>query len=207
MSGRASSIDWAADDAELHLWLANILAPLREEALGYAKALNFQQSQHLKRLGIEPAGAMASRIVGVSQVDIDKADNWSPAQTGPFYITIAVSEREAITDIVAFSPDAPDQWYLRRGSSWALGLDEIAAVQSGWHGASLFISPTPLDWLRAGMRGACVIDWTRDAMDTLRSLSGIQVADRKFAQALRLQLSKPPRLPEINVFGGKRDAA
>jgi len=40
--------------ADLKLWSANILAPLRGEAQGYAKALTFAQASALHKLGLKP---------------------------------------------------------------------------------------------------------------------------------------------------------
>lgn len=192
--------------ADLELWSANILAPLRAESQAYARGLSFAQASALHKMGLNPALIIESGLVGVSQVEIAADETWSPSEHGPYYITIAVSEADAITDIVAFSPDNPNEWFLRRGAAWALGMDHINAALA-WPDTVVSLSSTPLDWLRAGMGGACVIDWTLDAMNTIRSLQEIEVSSPKFAAALRLQLSKPPRLPEIAVSGDKKNAA
>ena len=113
----------------------------------------------------------------------------------------------AIIDIVAFDPEKPDEWFLRTGNAWALGMDAIAEARDNWTGNRIFLSATPLDWLRAGMRGACVIDWTLDAVTTLRDAVEIQVAEPRFARALRLELSRQPRITEIAVKTGTRHAA
>lgn len=203
----AESLFTPEEDAELRLWSANILAPLRVEAQRYASALTFEQSSALIKLGLSPASIIQSGLVGVAQVEIGKNDIWSPAEHGPYFLTIAVNEEEAVTDIVAFSPDKPNEWFLRIGSAWALGLDNILEAQTGWPGSSVLLHETPLDWLRSGMEGSCVIDWTDDAIIALRSLPHIDVARPKFAAALRLQLSKPPRLPEIDITGGQKRGA
>ena len=192
--------------ADLKLWSANILAPLRGEAQGYAKALTFAQASALHKLGLKPGPIMESGLVGVSQIEIAANETWSPSDHGPYYLTIAVNEAEAVTDIVAFAPDKPNEWFLRRGSAWALGMDHINGALA-WPDTIVSLSATPLDWLRADMWGACVLDWTTDAIDTIRALQEIEVSSPKFAAALRLQLSKPPRLPEIAVSGDKKNAA
>lgn len=192
--------------ADLELWSANILAPLRGEAQGYAKALSFAQATALHKLGLNPPLIIQSGLVGVTQAEIDKNDIWSPSDQGPYYITIAVRDGEAVTDIVAFSPDKPNEWFLRRGVAWALGLDKINDALA-WPETVVPLAATPLDWLRSGMVGACVIDWTPDAVEAIRALQQIEVSSPKFAAALRLQLSKPPRLPEIAVSGDKKNAA
>ncbi|MBK9661479.1 MAG: hypothetical protein IPO68_16530 [Chitinophagaceae bacterium] len=192
--------------ADLKLWSANILAPLRGEAQGYAKALTFAQASALHKLGLKPGPIIESGLVGVSQIEIAANETWSPSDHGPYYLTIAVNEAEAVTDIVAFAPDKPNEWFLRRGSAWALGMDHINGALA-WPDTVVSLSATPLDWLRADMWGACVLDWTTDAIDTIRALQEIEVSSPKFAAALRLQLSKPPRLPEIAVSGDKKNAA
>lgn len=193
---------------EIRLWAANILAPLRAEAQGYAKALNFNQATRLRSFGLNMAAMMQSGLVGVSRVEISKDEKWAPADQGRIMLTVAVYEADAITDIVAFDPASPNEWFLRTGNAWALGINAIEAATDIFDASnSVFLHATPLDWLRYGMGGACVLDWTPEAINTLRAASKIEVPSPKFAQALRLQLSRPPRLPEIRTTDGMRHAA
>ena len=66
---------------------------------------------------------------------------------------------------------------------------------------------TPLDWLRSGCSGACVTQWTPESRAAVRQVEAIDVTSPKFARALRLELTRPPRIPEIEVRGFKTRAA
>jgi hypothetical protein len=114
-------------------------------------------------------------------------------------------EDGCIIDLIAFKPDDPDAWCNRVGNCWALGMDDINTARDAW--GSLFLHPTPLDWLRSGGRGACVVEWNHEARSTLRNVGEIDVTSPKFAQALRLELARPPRLPEISIKRMRRGAA
>jgi hypothetical protein len=194
---------------EIHLWSANILAPLRQEAQGYVNNLRQKHFDRLNALGVSAARIIATGIVGVAQIEVLAGDLWQPCEGGDEYLTVGVSEDDGIVDILAFRPSDPDVWYLRRGSAWALGHDAIMEARGAWcdQESAIALTATPLDWLRGDMAGACIIDWTQDAVMTLRDAVRIQVPSREFARALRLQLSRPPALPPIDVKRGARRAA
>ena len=174
-----------------------------------AAALNMRVSHYgrLVALGIDFAPHMATGSIGVANVRIEH-DLYEPAEEGEAHLILPVTEGGFIVDLVAFQPKKPDTWALRRGSGWVLGHDAVEQALSPWpdQPASLLLTPTPLDWLRAG-RGACVVQWTAEAAPSLRLARGIVVDDPRMAQVVRLQLSKPPALPPIGVMGAKADAA
>ncbi len=78
---------------------------------------------------------------------------WSPA---PPSIYTAV-ENPVIMDLLALRLDQPETWWWRIGESGlVLGSDnlDLAHVE----GRPISLHRTPLDWLRAGCRGACLLD-------------------------------------------------
>ncbi len=78
---------------------------------------------------------------------------WSPA---PPSIYQAVEGPE-ILDLIAFRPDQPETWWRRIGEpGLVLGSDNVdLAHVEGW---PISLHQTPLDWLRADCRGACLLD-------------------------------------------------
>ncbi len=78
---------------------------------------------------------------------------WSPA---PPSIYTAV-ENPVIIDLIALRLDQPETWWWRIGEpGLVLGSDnlDLAHVE----GRPISLHRTPLDWLRAGCRGACLLD-------------------------------------------------
>ena len=67
-----------------------------------------------------------------------------------------------LIDMLAWRPDDPTRWWCRLGDvGVVLGADNLDLA----HTASLSISfaTTPLDWLQADCRGACLLDYCEAA--------------------------------------------
>ncbi len=87
---------------------------------------------------------------------------WSPAPTS---IYCAV-ENPVIMDLIALRLDQPSTWWRRVGEQGlVLGSNNFyLAHTEGW---PINLHRTPLDWLTAGCRGACLLDhceaqWTAE---------------------------------------------
>lgn len=192
----------------LHDNAARLAAPMAREARFYANAFGWTHHRRLIGMGWNPAIASGARIIGIAVVEILPNDMWQPCEGGTTMLTIAVVEDDTVIDIVAFDPAQPGQWFMRKGAAWALGLDEIETVCGTFEGEAVIeLHATPFDWLRTDMAGVCVLEWTDQARATIRDLHHIQVRDQRYAQALRLELSRAPRLPEITYQGQSRRAA
>ncbi len=78
---------------------------------------------------------------------------WSPAPPS-IYTTV---ESPKILDLLALRLDQPETWWYRIGEpGLVLGSDNLdVAHTEGW---PINLHRTPLDWLRAGCRGACLLD-------------------------------------------------
>jgi hypothetical protein len=179
-------------------------------SLELATAAANMRSAHYSRLsalGVDWGDLIITGSIGLLHCRVEK-DLFEPAEEGEAHLIVPVMEGGFVVDLVAFRPKSPDTWALRTGLGWALGHDAIEEAISPWPGAdqSLLLSPTPLEWLRAG-KGACIVQWTDEATSALRLAQGIVVGDPRMAQVLRLQLSKPPALPPIAVLGERADAA
>lgn len=181
--------------------------PLRLELGAYAQAATIDDMRKLMATGAPAPEIFGAGILGFANAEVGRNDFWQPASHGPRCAVIAAIEEGIILDLIAFDPAAPDVWFIRTGNAWALGMDAVTEVSRSWNGGELLLHPTPLDWLKARGVGACVVNWTDDARRALRDLPAINVSSPKIAQALRLELSRPPRLPEIQVKRWRRDAA
>ena len=58
---------------------------------------------------------------------------------------------------------------------------------------------TPLDWLRNGAAGLCIVDWDAPDISMLASLPRIACPTRESAAQLRQALTRPQPLPPITV--------
>ena len=169
-----------------------------------AEAATFRvRKPHLDRLlalGV-PARAIAelgARQIpfGVAHVERIERGLYQPGE-GPLHVLSPVYADGEVIDIVAWRSDAPANWAWRTGLGWALGTDELPQLREYWPGdPPLQLHATPLDWLRAGGTGMCILDWEADELESLRGLNAIE-ADEWIAMRLHKTLSKPRRLPTI----------
>ncbi|MCB4862335.1 hypothetical protein K7W03_22345, partial [Sphingobium sp. PNB] len=153
-----------------------------------------------------------ARILSVAaqvKAEIDDRDFWTPSDDGQRLIITPLEEGGQIVDLIAFDIKTPDVWYLRTGNGFALGAESIEAASHGWGAADqrLILHATPMDWLRSSCFGACVTQWTAESRAAVRQVPAIDVGSPKFARALRLELTRPPRIPEIEVKGMQSRAA
>lgn len=110
-------------------------------------------------------------------------------------LVVPVYEGDELVDLVAFFTSTPEQWSLRLGVGWALGLEE-SLERYRW-GDPLPIHKTPLEWLRAGGDGLCVVDWSSPEVKTLADFASLIVGDEALERRIIAALSTPVRLPQI----------
>ncbi|MCB9947108.1 MAG: hypothetical protein H6842_04680 [Rhodospirillaceae bacterium] len=135
----------------------------RRSRVGVPEATMQRLHQHC---GIAPAtlrDGHGDLIVGKVHARLDNW-RWEPAADGEGMLIVPCGWfwRPAgwveIDDVVAFSPDRPDDWRLLTGG--AVLLERDAVVEALRTGGPLVIHSTPLDWLRAGCTGTCIVDWS-----------------------------------------------
>lgn len=127
---------------------------------------------------------------------------YEPDPDGHPHLVLPVYEDGELVDLVAFRSELPDKWMLRTGLGWALGVEDGLPrlyERSFWHTEPLSLSATPLDWLRGGAKGLCVLDWEAPELAELSDFTAVQCPDATIAAVLRKALTKPPRLPNISV--------
>ena len=91
---------------------------------------------------------IATRPDGIYEPDL--AGEWA-------VVAGAFDANGELGDLVAWFPERPGQWWRRTGDIPVLGARELAiAADGGW---SIWLFPTPNDWLFAHGDGVCIIDW------------------------------------------------
>lgn len=116
-------------------------------------------------------------------------------------LLLSVRERGRVVDIVAVSATDVNGWALYRKVADFLGEDLLTrAVIEEWRQLRLFA--TPLDWLRGGGAGVCVLDWSPSALSALRGLRETTtiICDAGDGSRLRalLAFGGLPRVAETN---------
>ncbi|MGN6374863.1 MAG: hypothetical protein ACTHMG_04840 [Sphingomonas sp.] len=199
----------AVDAEHLREFLAEQRSALHREFSFAQQRLSFRHFEIMRGHGIPAAQLVADGRIGVVKANVERDDFWSPDEGGKSMIVTPVVEDGRTIDLVAFLLSDPDAWYLRTGDGWALGAEAVADAATAWdsEGGQMHLHPTPVEWLRSGGAGACVIRWTDEARATLRNVPAISVASPVVARKLRLELARPPRLPEITVRGRRLYAA
>ncbi|MBB3034036.1 hypothetical protein [Alteriqipengyuania lutimaris] len=199
-----------ANDADFDAALAGG-CDLRDELLGLATSqpMSAAGMQRLFELGVAPRifGVLhGAGDLAVARVAITSPARgpmlWEPEGTEP-RLLVGVREQGVLVDIVSLSTENPDSWALRRGAAWCLGHEAFERCDPAvhWdHAQRLRIQATPIDWMRSGGEGICVLDWSV-APHHLRSLGeDVQLCcDRGAGAALRglLRFGGVPGVREI----------
>ncbi|WP_221795275.1 hypothetical protein [Aquisediminimonas sediminicola] len=157
---------------------------------------------HLDRLlslGVSPAtlGASGSSVppFGVMACERLKDGYYQPCE-GREHVIQPIYEMGDVIDLVAWRTDNPASWALRTGLGWCLG-HYLTGPHWDCDQPTRFYA-TPLDWLRGGADGICVLDWGAPEIRELANLHAIE-ADPDIADHLRSILSRPVRVPQIST--------
>lgn len=129
--------------------------------------------------------------------EIEAVDGlYVPTDGGPLAFITPVRSAGDLIDLCAWRPSHPDKSLLRTGVGWALGEDHLLG---DWD-YGLDLHATPLDWIKAGGFGLCVLDWGAHQLRQLANLQTIRVADPDLGKMLIAALSRPARLPNIEIM-------
>lgn len=196
-------------------------ARLLQELAAAALAVRQPHLDRLRSLGVS-IGWLADAPTypfGVAHCEAIGGGLYQPSE-GAVHVVIPVIEEGTLVDLCAFRSSAPGDWLLRTGLGWALGL-EHGLNRHMWHQpADLSANPPrhqvgrppilyadPLDWLRGQGEGVCVLDWDATAeIRRLDVLPHIVCSTPGVATLLRQALTRPPRLPRIEVMEALRVA-
>lgn len=139
---------------------------------------------------------------GIADIEILANGTYQPREDGKEAIVIAVDQD--VSDIVAWLPDNPAQWWLCRGNG--VILNPLAIQRAGICDEPLHLFSSPMAWLEGHGQGACILDWNIDAPFWLGGLSRLIIDDQGIAQRIHAAYRRPT-LPEIRIMGGTERAA
>jgi hypothetical protein len=159
------------------------------------------RQQHIDRmasLGVS-GDALASLCYFDSHLAVAEVEEVSglfvPCEGRPLHFLTPIRSGGELIDLCAWRPSRPDRWLLRTGAGWALGED---AGIGDWEYV-LDLHATPLDWIKSGGSGLCVLDWSSPDLHQLALLHTIRVCDPELGKTLISALSRPIRLPAIEI--------
>ena len=93
-----------------------------------------------------------------------------------------------IVDLLAWLPDKPETWWLRRGNETPiLGARNLAIA--AYFGDKITLHPNPQDWLLAGGHGVCVLKWSWPLDNLFEGVGAVECdspqLQERFVKALR----------------------
>ncbi|WP_157812517.1 hypothetical protein [Novosphingobium kunmingense] len=181
------------------------------ELLSAAAAMPWAAVQMLQGMGADRhliARLSGAGDLGVARVELSgNGATWTPGgATQRLLIGVRDADGELI-DVAALASHCRDEWALRTGDGWALGLDMLAQAEQARDEAQAAASPAkppravrlrlfadPFDWMGAGGAGLCVLDWGLPALTALRAL-GERVT-------LTVEAGAQERLRQLLAHGG-----
>ena len=98
-------------------------------------------------------------------------------------------------DIVAWVAADPARWWLRRRMVVILGMEAVETAD--YMREPLLLFDTPLDWLKAGKRGAVILSWDAHLPFYLPEHAPLHCASNRLAKRLRDALTQPNPIREI----------
>jgi len=153
------------------------LADLHTEMLNASARMPYSAMRRLWSMGADrrfTARLRGAGDLGVTAVDVE-GSTWAPG-TRERRLLVGVRCNGDLIDMVALSSTRRDEWALRTGLGWALGMDQIerahAALASDHRHVKLRLHATPFDWMAAAGDGVCVLDWCAASLAELRMLGG-----------------------------------
>src|SRR5215470_10142640 len=105
-----------------------------------------------RRCGIDIGGGL---ILGLAAVEVDD-DNYMPAPGGKGALIIPYFAGNVLLDLIAVGLET-FACRTRAGVCTVLGGEHIERAREQEMAVRLF--KDPMDWLRNGRRGACIVDW------------------------------------------------
>lgn len=134
--------------------------------------------------------------VGITRAVCD-ARTWQPHPTGRAMLVVPdwpmpdPWERYPVPpgDLIAFDPRQPGRWWWRTDTAALLNPEAVDRAEH--YDEQLVIHATPLDWLRAGGRGAVVLDWRAHLPLYLRGARNVVAGNAHTARRLQRAMTAP----------------
>jgi hypothetical protein len=141
-------------------------------------------------------------LIGVQKVRSIERGYYQPGEPGrPYYVCPIGSHASGIwqflDDLCAWSPSQPNCWFMRTGNGFMLNPDEPERCRI--HQEPIELHATPLDWLRAGGRGAVILDWSVHLPIYFRGVRNIICDSIDLAGRVHSALNDIGSVPHIHV--------
>lgn len=176
---------------------------LSAEMVDASRSLSLLHLKRLEALGVPwsyVCDLSGEGALGVLLAKEGEDETFYPHADGLPHLILPVVENGALVDLLAFRSSDPGRWFLRCGLGTALGL-EGGLEPFAWllpHEA-VPVHKTPLDWLKAGRVGLCVVDWSTPDLGQLCSIPHLACSDDLLAAWLTAALTRPTHLPKIST--------
>jgi hypothetical protein len=173
---------------------------LSAELASAALAIKIMHFRTLERLGVA-RDTLCERWrhdwgFGVAPATAGEDELYVPGE-GPPHLILPVYDDGELVDLCAFRSADPTRWLLRTGQGWALGL-ERGLMAHAW-GDPVPLAVSPLEWMRQGCVGLCVLDWSAPEVRYLLEVPHLVCSSRDLAAMLRAKLATPVRFPTISI--------
>lgn len=188
---------------------------LDRELLVAAAGTPFSAVRMLLALGASPRWlARSAGEFGTARVTLSgDGATFEPDGPTPRLLVAVRAGDGALIDIAALASHCRDEWALRIGDGWALGLDQLARAEQARDEAvamagagkpprpvRLRLFANPFDWMAADGAGLCVLEWNTAALTALRALGERVVLEIEPAAQERLrQLLAHGGLPRVEA--------
>ncbi len=92
-----------------------------------------------------------------------------------------------LADFVAWQPERPGRWWLRRGDIAVLGGHALEVAN--YHGDNIRLLETPQDWFRSGGDDVCILLWAAPLVELFDGVGTVECdspeLQQRFVKALR----------------------
>lgn len=122
----------------------------------------------------------------------------APGDEGEEALILVAHERGYAIDLVAVPAARPETWHRYFGLGFALGADRM--TRAAYLGRSVTMHRNPLQWLKRGGQGACLLlslDDVPEALDALPEKIVVMADDAAYGAAL--QAAMTVRFGEIRL--------
>jgi len=141
-------------------------------------------------------GDASAAVVAQLRVELHADGSFDYAEDGVLASILPVRGLGGrMEDIVAWVAADPARWWLRRRMAVILGMEAVETAD--YMREPLLLFDTPLDWLKAGKRGAVVLDWKAHLPFWLPCNAPIKCQNERLARKVTAALT-PPR-PNVSV--------
>ena len=134
---------------------------------------------------VVPEVVLASLRLTALRIETKSDGTYTADPQGRLAVLVPVRDRWGeIADIVAFTQEAPEQWWCRYGDETPI-LGAWALAHAAWERQPLVLWETPLQWLLQRRSGSVVLDWGVDLRPVFEDIPVIDCQSPALRERLR----------------------